>query len=75
MCTTGNTFFFLATEHISLFPVLKPFLKKISSSSPGGKSSILKIPVWKLYECPSLPAAKFIQSVSLLKYYSQLKSG
>jgi hypothetical protein len=52
---------------------MKAFLKKISSSAPGGKSDILKIPVWKLYECPSLPAGKFIQLLSLLKYYSQLK--
>jgi hypothetical protein len=29
----------------------------------------------ELYECPSLPAAKFIQLVSLLKYYIHLKSG
>jgi hypothetical protein len=44
MCITGNTFFFLlATEHIALFPVLKPFLKKISSSASGDKSSILKL--------------------------------
>jgi hypothetical protein len=68
-------FFLLATKYIDIFPALKPFLKKISSSAPGDESSILRIPVWKLYECPSLSEAKFIQLISLLKYYSQLKSG
>jgi hypothetical protein len=70
ICTTGNTFFFSVSHR-----TLKLFLNKISSSAPGGRSCILKIPVWKLYECPSLLAAKFVQSVSLLKYYGQLKSG
>jgi hypothetical protein len=62
MCTTGNTFLFLLTaEHAGLFPTLKPFLKKISTSAPGGRSNKLKIQEWKLYEFPSLPAEKFIQ--------------
>jgi hypothetical protein len=39
------------------------FKKKFSISAYGGKNSTLNIPVWKLYECPSLPAAKFIQLV------------
>jgi hypothetical protein len=63
--------FLLAIERIGLFSVLKPYVKKISSSAPGGESSTLK----KLYECPSLSAAKFIPLISLLKYYGQLKSG
>jgi hypothetical protein len=76
MFTIGNTYLFLlATEYIALFPVLKPFLKKINTSTPHGKRSKLKISVWKHYECPSLHAARFIQSVLLLNYYSQLKSG
>jgi hypothetical protein len=68
--------FLLSTEHIGLSPVLKPLLlKKISSYAPDGKSGILKISAWKLYEYPSLPAEKFIQLVTLSKYYNPLKSG
>jgi hypothetical protein len=77
MCTIGNTFLFLpATKKDNgLFPVLKQFLKKISNSAPSGKSSILKIPVWKLNESPSFPAGKFIQLVSLFKWHREFKSG
>jgi hypothetical protein len=57
--------FLLATEHMGLLPVLQQFLKKISSSAPGSKNNVLKISVWKLYDCQTLPAAKFIQLVSL----------
>jgi hypothetical protein len=57
------------------FSCTEAIFKKISSSAPGGKISTMTTPLWKLHECPSLPAAKYIQLVSLLKYYSQLKSG
>jgi hypothetical protein len=39
------------------------------------KNSKLKTPIWKVNEFPSLPAAKCIQLVSLLRNYTQLKSG
>jgi hypothetical protein len=73
LCPKLDILFLIVTEYIGLFPIPKQFLKKISSSPPGGKSSILKIPVYKLYECPNVPAAKFVHVVSLLEYYSQLK--
>jgi hypothetical protein len=74
-CTVTEDFVYANQRTRGLFLVRKPYLKKISSSAPGGKSSTLNIPVGKLHECPSLSAAKFIQLVSLLKYYSQLKLG